>query len=169
MTFLGGGGWPQRHHASCIVRYICWLHSPTSTQSIKLQCTLVTKTIVNHLKPKKQRRKLPTPFRIWYIRYLIINYQYQHNHTFLFQWSIWQTLKVKTTESKQNINLYNGKNVCIKETEIPTRGGVLLYLACEIWHSKPGASMPPYNILNLNLSSEPHRVDTHLAGPMSWQ
>lgn len=115
MTFLGGGGWPQRHHASCIVRYICWLHSPTSTQSIKLQCTLVTKTIVNHLKPKKQRRKLPTPFRIWYIRYLIINYQYQHNHTFLFQWSIWQTLKVKTTESKQNINLYNGKNVCIKD------------------------------------------------------
>lgn len=57
--FWGGGGWPQRHHASCIVRYICWLHNPTSTQSIKLQCTLVTKTIVNHLKPKNKEENCP--------------------------------------------------------------------------------------------------------------
>ncbi len=73
---------------------------------------MVTKTTVNHLKPKKnktKKKKLPTPFRIWYIRYLIINYQYQHNHTLFSVKHMANTESQKTTESKQNINLDNGK------------------------------------------------------------
>lgn len=84
---------------------------------------MVTKTTVNRLKPQKknkkeQKKKLPTPFRIWYIRYLIINYQYQHNHTLFSVKHMANTESQKTTESKQNINLDNGnkkKKICIKD------------------------------------------------------
>lgn len=108
---------------------------------------MVTKTKVHHLKPKKTKNKQKTcPHHSGYdtldISLLIINYQ--HNHTLFSVKHMANTESQKTTESKQNIYLDNGKKKGLYKRliEKPATGGVLLCLACEIRHSNPGAIIP---------------------------
>lgn len=54
--FSGGNG-PKGTMRLLLLDTFVWLHSPTSTLSIKLQCTIVTKTTIKHLKPKKTKTK----------------------------------------------------------------------------------------------------------------
>lgn len=116
ISFSGGKMAPK---APCV--FYCKIHLfdyivQPLLWSIKLQCTMVTKRTVNHLKPKNKNTK-NCPHHSEYdtldISLLIINIS---TITHYFQWSIWQTLKVKW---QQNLNktliLIMAKNVCIKD------------------------------------------------------
>lgn len=62
MSFLGGNGPKGTMRLVLLDTVVDYIVQPLFL-SIKLQCTMVTKTIVNHLKPKTNKKN-PTPFII---------------------------------------------------------------------------------------------------------